>query len=441
MPSPQKIREAVKKPAVRKRAAVALSVVLTLSGSAWAATNGFWVGNMGPDLGQPPGSSQQTVGSGVMGQVVCPIAGPYAAGCTNTFSGGTFASSGNIQTLDNQVYSLQQQLTQDISWLGYYTARSIRNSATARTLANTQNQEQVPANMPCANNSCTAQANMASDTAGANGAWGKKNDISGVPMAAKQVKQGLLAKRTTAFIGSSWTEHSKLFCSPSEIKAGICAAGSPVSAEPNADIEGTTLLSSNGIQAPIHPNLDMDARVQFIQNVTNQMPVPTLSPNAYKTAAGHLAAGAKLQYQAQMNLAQTALNQIAALHTPVQGLGTTLNNTIKGLGMPPVPANISMLQYLAYMQKAQYGNPKWYIDLAKDGSVALQRERAIMQAEQMQLQYLAFRQRMDIEAMDASQYAEQSQANYAKVPASLTGAVGMTTAAPTVAPAAPAPAP
>jgi hypothetical protein len=132
-----------------------------------------------------------------------------------------------------------------------------------------------------------------------------------------------------------------------------------------------------------------------------------------------------------MSLAQTALNQIDALHTPVKGLGTTLNNTITGLGMPSVPANISMLQYLAYMQKAQYGNPKWYIDLSKDGSVALQRERAIMQAEQLQLQYLAFRQRMDIEAMDASQYAEQSQANYAKIPAMLTSDVGMTATAST----------
>ncbi len=429
MPIPQKIREAVEKKPARRRAVVALSVVLTLSGSAWAATNEPWVGNMGPDLGQPPGSSQQTMGSGVIGTIQCtPI--DYGGGCTNNFAGGSFASSGNIQTLDAQVYSLQQQLAQDISWLGYYTARTIRNSATARTLANTQNQQQNPAGMPCAANNCTAQANMASDTAGAGGAFGKKNPISGVPMANKQIREGLLAKRTTDFIASSWSTHSKLFCSQSEIAAGICSSGSPVSAEPNADIEGTGLLSSNGIQAPVHPNLDAEGRVAFIQNITNQMPVPTLSANAYKTGVGRLAAGAKLQYQAQMSLAQTALNQIDALHTPVKGLGTTLNNTITGLGTPSVPANISMLQYLAYMQKAQYGNPKWYIDLSKDGSVALQRERAIMQAEQLQLQYLAFRQRMDIEAMDASQYAEQSQANYAKVPATLTSDVGMTATAP-----------
>ncbi len=428
MPIPQKIREAVKKPLVRKRAAVALSVILTVSCSAWATTE-TWVGNLGSDLGQPPGSSQQTMGTGVTGTIQCtPI--DYGGGCTNVFT-GSFASSGNIQTLDAQVYSLQQQLAKDISWLGYYTARSIRNSATARSLANMQNQQQNPANMPCGANSCTAQANMASDTAGASGAFGKQNPISGVPMAAKQVREGLLAKRATNFVTSSWALHNSLFCSQSEITAGLCSSGSSVSAEPNADIEGTGLLSSNGIQAPVHPNLDAKGRVAFIQNVTNQMPVPTLSPNAYQTDVGRLAAGAKLQYQAQMSLAQTALNQIDALHTPVKGLGTTLNNTITGLGMPSVPANISMLQYLAYMQKAQYGNPKWYIDLSKDGSVALQRERAIMQAEQLQLQYLAFRQRMDIEAMDASQYAEQSQANYAKIPAMLTSDVGMTATAST----------
>ena len=429
MSIPQKTREAVEKKPARRRAVIALAVVLVLSGSAWAATNEPWVGNMGPDLGQPPGSTQQTMGSGVTGTIQCtPI--DYGGGCTNNFAGGSFASTGNIQTLDAQVYSLQQQLAKDISWLGYYTARTIRNSATARSLATLQSQEQNPAGMPCGANSCTAQANMASDTSGANGAFGKKNPISGVPMAARQVKQGLLAPRATEFIASSWAMHNNLFCSQSEITAGLCAAGSPVSAEPNADIEGTGLLSSSGIQAPVHPNLDADARAEFIQNITNQMPVPTLSANAYKTGAGRLAAGAKLQYQAQMSLAQTALNQIDALHTPVQGLGTTLNSTITGLGMPSVPANISMLQYLAYMQKAQFGNPKWYIDLSTDGPVALQREAAIMQAEQLQMQYIAFRQRMAIEAMDASEYAEQAQAHYAKVPATLTSDVGMTATAP-----------
>ncbi len=394
----------------RKKGVIALAVLLALSGTALAAD--AWVGNMGY-MGQPPGASEQSMGSGVTGKVQCyPI--DYGGGCTNIFT-GSFASSGNIQTLDAQVYSLQQQLAQDISWLGYYTARTIRNSATARSIAELQAGSQVPANMPCGSNSCTSQADVADDIAGSGGAFGVDNPVSGKSMAQHQVDAGLLTQHTTSSAATAWNQHNQYFCTQNQIAAGMCASNATVSQEPDADVEGVTLLAGHGIQPLQHPNLEATARALYIQNITDNMPVPAIAPNAYKTEAGRLAVGYKLEYQAKMNLAQSALDQINALHTLVPGLGTSLNATVRGLGMPTVPANISLNQYLAYMQRAQYGNPKWYVNLSQLSGVALQREQAIMQAQQLQFQYIAYKQRTALVAMQAANLAQETQAEFRRV--------------------------
>jgi len=402
-------------PPLKKRFVLA-AAVLAAMGIAFAGTPS-WVGQMGY-MGQPPGvqpsPQQQNIPSGVTTAHGCvPI--DQGGGCWATYN-GNLASSADIRALSQQVYDFQQQMAQDISWLGYYTARSIRDNGTGRTIAKLQDATEMPANMPCGADSCTAQANVASDTAGATGAFGNQNPISGVPMVEKQVKQGLLAKRNISFLYSSYAVHAEDFCSQSEIAAGMCGKGAKVSPVPNRDIEGISLLGGNGTQAPKHPTLDAAAREAFIQNITNQIPVPALNKAAYDSPDGQLAVGAKLQYQADQSLAQTALDQIAALHEPVQGLGTILNKTIQGLNMPAAPANISLLQYLSYMEKAQYGNPAFYRNVAEQTSpTSLLREVVLFQSQEMLYQYIAMRMRMAQDAMLASQYSTQAQANYAKI--------------------------
>ena len=406
-----------------RRRMLGVAVLLALSGTALAAET--WVGNMAY-MGEPPGDnptpSAVTVPPGVTGITPCVLVEGTGT-CQNQALGGTFASSSDIQALGQQVVDLQQQIAQDISWLGYYTARAVRNGATARSIQQLQSDEEVPASMPCGNNGCTAQSDVANDLAGSNGAFGKDNPISGRPMVEKMANQGLLAKREMDFVGSSWAVHNQYFCSQSEVQAGMCESNAGVSALPDADIEGTTLLATSGIDQIHHPNLNAEAREQLVQNLTNQIPVPALPAYAYKSAAGKLAIGAKLQYQAQQSLAQTALLQISALHAPVQGLGTSLNQTVKGLGMPQVPANISMFQYLNYMQMAQYGNPKWYINISSLSKTALLREMAVMQAQNNLLQFLSFRERTDQLALQASQYATESQQSYAKIAEQYTASV------------------
>lgn len=407
------IRHSLSKLSRKRRLTLAIALLLAVSGTAWATES--WVGNL--NLGQPPGdpsATQVSVPGGVTTGNGCTGIGE-GGGCWATFN-GNLASSGDIRALSSQVYDLQVQIAKDISWLGYYTARAVRDNGTARSINKLQDAEQVPANMPCGANGCTAQANVASDTAGASGVFGNQNPISGVPMVAKQVKQGLLAKRSISFLYSSYATHNQYFCSSSEITAGLCASTATVSNDPNGDIEGTTLLSSNGVQKPTHPTLDADAREAFIQNITNQLPVPALPKQAYNSPQGQLAVGAKLQYQAEQSLAQTALDQIAALHEPVKDLGKVVNKTVQGLGMPNVPDNISLLQYMAYMEKAQYGNPKFYANLATQTSaVSLLREVVLMQTQQLQYQYLSMRMRMAQDTMLASEYASQAQAHYANI--------------------------
>ncbi len=410
----KKTRSTITQMPKKRRAALGVALLIAVSTSAWATES--WVGHMSY-MGNPPGDpsgTQVSVPSGVSSSHGCePI--DYGGGCWTIYN-GNLASSGDIKALSNQVYDLQVQMAKDISWLGYYTARAVRDSDTANNINTLQNDQQVPANMPCGADDCTAEANVASDTAGASGVFGTQNPISGIPMVAKQVKQGLLAQHTSTFLYSSYASHNQLFCSQSEIKAGICSSSASVSNDPNGDIEGTSLLSSNGTQNPAHPTLAADAREAFIQNITNQLPVPALPKKAYQSPLGQMAVGAKLQYQAEQSLAQTALDQIAALHEPVQGLGTILNKTVQGLGMPNVSANVSLLQYMSYMEKAQYGNPKFYANLAtQTSSVSLLREVVLMQSQQLLYQYLAMRMRMAQDAMMASEYASQAQAQYAKV--------------------------
>lgn len=399
-----------------KKRHILLAALAATLGIAWASTPS-WVGKMSY-MGEPPGISpaaqQVNVPSGVTTAHGCqPI--DYGGGCWTTYN-GNLASSGDIRALSQQVFGLQQQMAQDVSWLGYYTARAIRDNGTGRTIAKLQGATEMPATMPCGADSCTAQSNVATDTVGGAGVFGDQNPISGVPMVDKQVKQGLLAKRSVTFLYSSYAVHNADFCSQSEITAGLCAKGATVSPVPNRDIEGVSLLGGNGMSAPKHPTLDADAREAFIQNITNQIPVPALQKAAYDSPEGQLAVGAKLQYQADQSLAQTALDQIAALHEPVQGLGTVLNKTVQGLGMPQAPANISLLQYLSYMEKAQYGNVKFYQNVAEQTSaVSLLREVVLFQSQEMLYQYISMRMRMAEDAMAASQYATQSQAAYAKV--------------------------
>ncbi|MHB1630874.1 MAG: hypothetical protein ACYCQL_01470 [Acidithiobacillus sp.] len=394
-------------------AAVALALGTPL---AWAGTPGAVTGNPVPDsgasfgnwggsityLGNPPYSRYIPSTSGVSGQVQCYPVGE-GGGCTNIFAGGGgFASQQNIQALGHQIRA-------DISWLGYTLSRNIRNASTAQAMAKEQANSQMPTNVPCSGSSAQS---LSASVAGANGAFGDGNPISGAQSVAQSAAAGLTVLHATAGPDKSWNLHNLYFCSQIEAGEGIC--DQPTTVDPNADIAGTTLLGTHGLQAPQNPKTDAIARAALIHNLTDTLPVRVLNKNTYQTPAGKAAVGMKLSYAARMSLAQTTLRQIAALHTPIHGLGQSLDRSLQHLGVQ-LPKNASLDQVFAYEYRGEVGNPQWYLDIAKLSGAALQREIVLLLAQNLQYQYIAFQERTQLAALEAAQLAQQTEVEYRPV--------------------------
>lgn len=116
--------------------------------------------------------------------------------------------------------------------------------------------------------------------------------------------------------------------------------------------------------------------------------------------------------RARISLARTALSQIAAMDKQKKDFGTDFQKSLsKKLIVPtPLASNASLMQALAWEDQATYGNRKWYQMIAKMSKAALAKERVILQAQQLQYQYIAFRQRTNIEAILATLLAEKTDA-------------------------------
>ena len=360
-----------------------------------------WAGSI-PYIGNPPYSRYIPSTSGFSGMVQCYPVGE-GGGCTNIFSGGGgFASQQNIQALGHQMRA-------DISWLGYTLSRSIRNRTVAQAMAKAQANGAMPASAPCAGH---GPQSFASSVAGNVGAFGVNNPIAGALHVKAQAVSGLTVLHAGAGPVKSWNVHDLLFCSALEVQEGLC---SKVAANPTVaddDIAGSTLLGISGLQAPQHPQTDVTARAALIHNLTDTLPVRVTDKNAYQTAAGKTAIGMKLSYSARMSLAQEALDQIAALHTPVHGLGKAMDHSLRHLGGATLPNDASIDQVIALEYRGEVGNPSWYGDLANLSGAALQREVVLLQAQNLQYQYIAFQERTAIESLLATLLAQQTETQY-----------------------------
>lgn len=360
-----------------------------------------WAGQI-PYIGNPPYSRYIPSTAGVTGRVQCYFS-YEAEGCTNIFSGGDgFASKQNIQALGRQMRA-------DISWLGYTLTRSIRNRTVAQAMAKAKANGKMPTDTPCAGH---GPQNLANSVAGSSGAFGKNNPIAGAVHIKQEAVSGLTVLHASAGPVKSWNVHNLLFCSATEAQEGLCSKPSADPAIANDDIAGSTLLGLSGLQAPKHPHTDSVARAALIHNLTDTLPVRVTNKRAYETMAGKTAIGLKLSYSARMSLAQEALDQIAALHTPVHDLGKAMDHSLRHLGGGTLPTNASIDQVIALEYRSEVGNPAWYGDLAKLSGAALQREVVLLQAENLQYQYLAFQERTAIESILATLLAQQTETQY-----------------------------
>ena len=360
-----------------------------------------WAGSI-PYIGNPPYSRYIPSTSGVTGQVQCTPVGE-GGGCTNIFTGGGgFASQQNIQALGHQMRA-------DISWLGYTLSRSIRNRTVAQAMTKAKANGVMPTNTPCVGH---GPQSLAGSVAGNAGAFGKDNPIAGALHVKAQAVNGLTVLHAGAGPVKSWNVHNLFFCSALEIQEGLCSKAAANPAVANDDIAGSTLLGVSGLQAPQHPHMDAIARAALIHNLTDTLPVRVTDRNAYQTAAGKTAIGMKLSYSARMSLAQEALDQIAALHTPIHDLGQAMDHSLRHLGGAQLPKNASIDQVVALEYRGEVGNPSWYGDLANLSGAALQREVVLLQAQNLQYQYIAFQERTAIESLLATLLAQQTETQY-----------------------------
>ena len=386
-----------------------LAVALTVSSPAWA-------------FGQQPQS--QPIGPGTM---VVPVTGYCAGG----YSQGQVATPQNINAAESGIVNALNIIYFD-NWVPLFEAAQSKNNSVRKDLtqglaldvntamqkieqakvrANAYADEQTPPGMPCGADGCTGQQMMSSIIAGSGGVMGSANPVSGAAAQVNSTNEALTTPQGA--FGAIVTDQVQCgqFASQAEITAGVCP-GATVSAKPNADLDGSTLLSvPSTANNEANPKLDAQARAALVHNLTDTMPVAKLKKPNYQTVTGQTEAGLQMSMQARLNLARTVLSQVAAMKTPITGFGPQVEKTLnKSLGgTPPIASNASLDQALAWEDKATYGNPKWYVKLQALHKSAVKKQMVLMQAQALQYQYIAFKERTNIEALLATLVAQQTQ--------------------------------
>lgn len=310
------------------------------------------------------------------------------------------------QSKNNAVH---KDLTQGLA-LDFNTARQKVLQANVRS--QTYADEQTPPGMPCGADGCTGQQMMSSVIAGSSGVMGTANPVSGSSVQATRSNEAVTTPQGAFGAIVTQQVHCGKFASQAEISAGVCPANTPVSVKPNADLDGTTLLSTPKVGSdPAHPKLDAQARSALVHNLTDTMPVAKLKKPNYQTAEGQVESGLQMSMQARMNVAQTILSQTAAMQAPIQGFGPEMQKTLsKSLGgTPNIAKNASLNQAFAWQDQATYGNPKWYVKLQSLHTASVKKQRLLMLAEKLQHDYLRFRMETNEETALATMVAQQTQ--------------------------------
>ncbi len=217
-----------------------LAVALAVSSPAWA-------------FGQQPQS--QPIGAGTM---VVPVTGYCAGG----YSQGQVATPQNINAAESGIVNALNIIYFD-NWVPLFEAAQSKNNSVRKDLtqglaldvntamqkieqakvrSKTYANEQTPPGMPCGANGCTGQQMMSSIIAGSGGVMGTANPISGTAAQVNSTNEAITTPQGA--FGAIVTDQVQCdkFASQAEITAGVCP-GATVSVKPNADLDGTTLLS------------------------------------------------------------------------------------------------------------------------------------------------------------------------------------------------------
>lgn len=386
---------------------VGLALSATLTGSAWAATvNGEGYTHVWTDGNIASQSNIASLKSDVDSHI------------------NTEKSTLNT-TLQNLIETIEAENAKDRTANKTYTQSlmlHMNQMAKAQQEAKERlyetNNSQMPPSMPCGGKDCTGQPTVAHALAGGGGVFGTGNAISGYTALNSDIDTNLTAKVSARQPLKSYGVQCTDFESAKEMEEGVCPDPAKASSKPNLDILGTTLLSMPKVgHDETHQKLDHEALTQLVANLVQAPPVGVRTKRYYKTISGQALEGRMFAARARVSLARTVLDQIAAMDTQHKDFGKDFAKSMnKKLIVPTKLAkNASLMQALAWQDQATYGNRKWYQQIAKMSRSALAKEHIILQAQQLQYQYIAFRQRTNIEAILATLLAEKSEGLQKKV--------------------------
>ena len=383
----------------------------------------------------PPTPSPITTGTNVV-PVTGYCAGGYSIGQVATPMDVNLAQS-NIISAVNDIYFndwqplfMAEQSKDRAANKTFFQALMMHMNAMAKAkqeaharLFETQN-AQMPPSMPCAGSTCTGQETLSHAVAGGSGVFGLQNNVSGYSPLSATIDENLVSHASARQPLKTYAVQCTDFASAKEIADGVCP--DPASATPNLDILGSTLLDMPPVgHDETHQTLDNQALNQLVSNLVQAPPVAKRHKAYYKTIAGQAQEGKMFSTRARVSLSRTVLAQIAAMDTQNKNFGTDFAKALNPKLIVPTPlaANASLLQALAWEDQATYGNRKWYQMIAKMSKSALAKERVILQAQQLQYQYIAFRQRTNMEALLATLLAEKTGEIQKQVNRSIVGNV------------------
>ena len=213
--------------------------------------------------------------------------------------------------------------------------------------------------------------------------------------ATSQVKQALV---------TSQHRYGYMFGNPGQETAYLATRIGP------QDTTAAALFPDNGT---INANNEVNT-LNYGLLITNPKPVPMPPQNATtqnNPMAQQSLADANV-YNAQIQLAQDAINHISALHTaslPVTPWMQSDWNSMGGTGVVAGSVNnqISPDAALALQVRSRYANSAWIKQVNLETSLTLSRESVLMQAIELQENYERMQLEERILAILAAQYASQ----------------------------------
>ena len=131
---------------------------------------------------------------------------------------------------------------------------------------------------------------------------------------------------------------------------------------------------------------------ESIKTLANPRPLPVVTDEQKKTAAGQTYAAARRIHENRLAAVAEALNHHVVLHSPTlpEDVAAWAQNQwteAGGSGTPPglVDGRLSEIGLFKLLSQMRVGNPNWFAQLAASTDTGLLRELAMMQALQLEL--------------------------------------------------------